>query len=139
MYHEVLDHNCKKPDFVAFIKKLNAPVGSSLLMDNIAFHHSKETLEAINSKGYKPLFIPPYSPRLNAIENFFGILKSNYRKLCPPSFMANFNYKDCFENLTKKYCNYNLLNFFNKSQRIVDDTLLGIQSDPLGFSFCGYD
>ena len=32
VHHEILDHNCKKIDFLSFINNLNAPRGSTLLM-----------------------------------------------------------------------------------------------------------
>ena len=67
---------------VRFIERMNAPTGSTLLMDNIAFHHSKETKNAVALKGWTQLFIPPYSPRVNPIENVFGVIKRKYRYLC---------------------------------------------------------
>ena len=82
VHHEILDHNCKKVDFIGFIERMNAPTGSTLLMDNIAFHHSKETKNAVALKGWTQLFIPPYSPRVNPIENVFGVIKRKYRSLC---------------------------------------------------------
>ncbi len=36
VHFKVLDHNCKKADFVEFIKELPVPVGSALLMDRPA-------------------------------------------------------------------------------------------------------
>jgi transposase len=62
---QILDHNCRKADFIEFIRHLDVPTGTSLLMDNV---------EMISDKGLCPLFIPQYSPRVNAIENVFGVL-----------------------------------------------------------------
>lgn len=36
-----------------------------ILMDNARIYHSASVLEAIEKRGYKPLFLPPYSPFLN--------------------------------------------------------------------------
>jgi transposase len=49
--YEILSHNCRKADYVEFIEHLDVPPGTALLMDNVAFHRSKETLQAIAVKG----------------------------------------------------------------------------------------
>ena len=38
-----------------------------LVLDNIAFHHSED----LDFTGYETLYLPPYSPFLNIIENAF--------------------------------------------------------------------
>jgi transposase len=82
VHYEIQDRNCKKPDFVKFIRNIPNVFGKTLVMDNIKFHHSIETREAMNDVGAKALYIPPYSPRFNAIEYTFSTLKRSYRKLC---------------------------------------------------------
>ncbi|KAG1456343.1 hypothetical protein G6F46_010488 [Rhizopus delemar] len=44
--------------------------GSCIVMDNASIHKSKPMLRKIESKGYKAMYIPPYSPELNPIEQF---------------------------------------------------------------------
>ena len=44
------------------------PEKSVLVMDNAAFHKRQDTLDAIQNAGHTPLFLPPYSPDLNPIE-----------------------------------------------------------------------
>lgn len=46
-----------------------------VVMDNAAFHKSKETERIITKTGAKLLFLPPYSPHLNPIEQTFGTIK----------------------------------------------------------------
>lgn len=74
-----------KASFLAFLKNRLLPSLPSqvkaLLMDNIRFHHSKEILEVLASVGIKPLYIPPYSPRCNPIEEVFSLLKRIFRDL----------------------------------------------------------
>ncbi|KAG2211633.1 hypothetical protein INT47_008730 [Mucor saturninus] len=41
-----------------------------IVMDNCRIHHSAFVVNAINKRGYKPLFMPPYSPFLNPIEEY---------------------------------------------------------------------
>lgn len=139
VHYEILDHNCKKVDFVAFIERMNAPAGSTLVMDNIRFHKSKETRDAMALKGFKPLFIPTYSPKMNAIENVFGALKPLYRRRCPPVFASGFDYKHMLQNMLQEWTTRDLSAFFEKTKRIVAETLDGIRADPTHFAFCGYD
>lgn len=55
--------------------------GSIFVMDNARFHRRK-TLEPLAEKaGCKLLFLPPYSPDLNPIENFWAYLKKKLRKI----------------------------------------------------------
>jgi transposase len=51
----------------------------AILMDNVSFHRSKRVLELLESHSLTPLFIPPYSPRCNPIEEVFSSLKRFFR------------------------------------------------------------
>ncbi|MCB1556097.1 MAG: transposase [Alphaproteobacteria bacterium] len=44
-------------------------------MDNATFHKSNKSKALIEEKGAALLFLPPYSPDLNPIEQDFGALK----------------------------------------------------------------
>jgi transposase len=72
-----------KITFNNFFKKLNLPKNSIVLLDNIRFHHNKEIVEYAYTQNIILLYIPPYSPWFNPIENIFSVvlLKGNkYRK-----------------------------------------------------------
>ena len=45
-------------------------------MDNVAFHKSHKIRDLIEGSGNHILFIPPYSPDFNPIEEVFSKLKS---------------------------------------------------------------
>jgi transposase len=49
--------------------------GQVVVMDNASFHKSRKTEELIESVGCKIIFLPPYSPDLNPIENFWANMK----------------------------------------------------------------
>ena len=49
-------------------------------MDNLGSHKVKEVREAIRNAGARLLFLPPYSPDLNPIEQVFSKLKHRMRK-----------------------------------------------------------
>ncbi|KAG2211932.1 hypothetical protein INT47_004619 [Mucor saturninus] len=54
--------------------------GVFIVMDNCRIHHSDFVIEAINKRGYKPLFLPLYSPFLNPIEECWAKVKKNTRR-----------------------------------------------------------
>jgi transposase len=56
------------------------PTHKYLLMDNVSFHHSYIIIEAIQSIGLEPLFIPSYSPQYNPIEECFSYIKHHFRR-----------------------------------------------------------
>ena len=49
------------------------------LMDNVAFHKRASFKEKIEAVGAKVLFLSPYSPDFNPIENLWSKLKTNMR------------------------------------------------------------
>lgn len=61
--------------FVAFLEDLKLPPTTVLLLDNVAFHHSKRVKELCLSRGWELLYTPPYSPWFNPIE---GVFKRHY-------------------------------------------------------------
>lgn len=65
--------------FLNFLDGLRAPAGSTLVMDNVRFHHSKCVSEKCAEKEVRVLYTPPYSPDFNPIENVFGWLKNRWR------------------------------------------------------------
>lgn len=52
---------------------------SIIVLDNASVHHSRKEflMEACLLRGVWLLFLPPYSPDLNPIEESFGVLKSH--------------------------------------------------------------
>jgi transposase len=49
-------------------------------MDNLAAHKVDGIRRAIEARGATLLYLPPYSPDLNPIENAFAKLKAHVRK-----------------------------------------------------------
>lgn len=48
---------------------------SLIILDNAPFHRKNKLHELANKYGHNILFLPPYSPDFNPIEQSFGILK----------------------------------------------------------------
>ena len=69
--------------FLAYVHQVLAPTlkpGDVVIMDNLAAHKSTPIRDAIEAVGARLLFLPPYSPDLNPIENAFAKLKAMLRK-----------------------------------------------------------
>ena len=49
---------------------------SVLVMDNASFHHTDRITQMCADAGVKLVYLPPYSPDLNPIEEFFAELKA---------------------------------------------------------------
>ncbi|KAG1350098.1 hypothetical protein G6F62_003375 [Rhizopus arrhizus] len=50
--------------------------GYYLIMDNAPIHTANEISEMITERGYRCVYLPPYSPELNPIENFWSVVKN---------------------------------------------------------------
>lgn len=56
---------------------------SVLIMDNVPFHKSLVIRQMVEDRGHQLLFLPPYSPFCNPIENMFSKWKQNIRQARP--------------------------------------------------------
>ncbi len=50
-------------------------------MDNLPAHKGEDVRKAIETTGASLLYLPPYSPDLNPIENVFSKIKAYLRKV----------------------------------------------------------
>jgi transposase len=53
--------------------------GWTIILDNASFHKGVKTRELVEKAECKLLYLPPYSPDFNPIENQWAILKGHYR------------------------------------------------------------
>jgi hypothetical protein len=54
--------------------------GFYLIMDNAPIHTSNEVDKIVTSRGYKCVYLPPYSPELNSIEQFWSVVKNKVKR-----------------------------------------------------------
>lgn len=47
----------------------------TVVMDNASFHRKNKLIELASRRNISIIFLPPYSPELNPIENFWAVLK----------------------------------------------------------------
>jgi transposase len=69
--------------FEAYVERFLAPElerGQIVVMDNLSVHKSKRVKRLIEQTGATLLFLPPYSPDMNPIEEAFSKLKAALRK-----------------------------------------------------------
>jgi len=89
-----------------------------ILMDNVRFHKTQNIINLFDTSNNKILFIPPYSPQFNPIENVFGVIKNKYKKINDKN--------NCEKNIINIIENfdYDLWNFydhaFNDTKNIIN-------------------
>lgn len=69
--------------FEAYVEHFLAPTlerGQIVVMDNLSVHKSKRIERLVEESGCELLFLPPYSPDMNPIEEAFSKLKTILRK-----------------------------------------------------------
>lgn len=94
--------------FLAWIEQMLVPAlqpGHIVVMDNLPAHKVAGIRQAIEACNAVLLYLPPYSPDLNPIENAFAKLKAHVRKAAARTFEAleaaaanallQFNHRQC--------------------------------------------
>jgi transposase len=79
----VVDGPMNGPVFRAYVEQQLAPAlrpGDIVILDNLAAHKVAGVREAVEAVGAQLVYLPPYSPDLNPIEQVFAKLKSLLRK-----------------------------------------------------------
>jgi transposase len=79
----VFDGPINGESFRAYIEQVLVPSlkpGDIVVIDNLGSHKGKAVRAAISSVGARLIFLPPYSPDLNPIEQVFAKLKAALRK-----------------------------------------------------------
>lgn len=79
----VLDGPINRAAFEVYVEKVlvpELPIGAIVVMDNLSSHTGPRVGEMIEAAGATLLYLPPYSPDFNPIENAFAKLKAQLRK-----------------------------------------------------------
>ena len=72
--------------FAGFCQQLLVPnlhSGDLVILDNLSCHKSAVAIATVENIGAKMIYLPPYSPDLNPIENIFSKLKQLIRGCRP--------------------------------------------------------
>jgi transposase len=79
----VLGGPINREAFEAYVEQVLVPElrpGDIVIMDNLSSHKGADVRSRIERAGARLLFLPPYSPDFNPIENAFAKLKAMLRK-----------------------------------------------------------
>jgi len=82
----VIDGPINGEMFALYVEKVLAPTlqkGDVVILDNLGSHKGKAARAAVRARGAHLIFLPPYSPDLNPIEQVFAKLKHLMRKAQP--------------------------------------------------------
>jgi transposase len=77
--------------FEAFVRQKLIPnlwKGATVVWDNSTIHKGKEIEQALREAGAKLIYLPPYSPDFNPIENFWSKVKNTLRSLGARTYQA---------------------------------------------------
>ncbi len=99
----VFDGPINGQSFLAYVREMLIPSlrpGDIVVLDNLGSHKGSEVREAIQAAGARLVFLPPYSPDLNPIEQVFAKIKTLLRKRDPRTVEATWRsigtVLDCF-------------------------------------------
>jgi transposase len=87
----VIDGPINGLTFQAYVEQILVPTlqpGDMVIIDNLGSHKGKAIRHAIERAGAFLLYLPPYSPDLNPIEQVFAKLKAMLRKTAARSLNA---------------------------------------------------
>ncbi|MEQ9124048.1 MAG: transposase, partial [Alphaproteobacteria bacterium] len=80
----VIEGAMNGPAFDVYIRTQLAPLlrpGTVVILDNLSTHKSPRAAQALRDRQCWFLFLPPYSPDLNPIEQAFAKLKAHLRRI----------------------------------------------------------
>jgi transposase len=87
----VLEGSIDGPAFLAYVTQVLAPTlkkGDVVILDNLQAHKSDAIRAAIEARGARLVFLPPYSPDLNPIEKCWAKVKAYLRKVKARTYEA---------------------------------------------------
>jgi transposase len=87
----VIDGAINGETFLAYVEQILVPTlapGDVVIMDNLGSHKVAGVRQAIEAASATLLYLPPYSPDLNPIEQLFAKLKALLRKTAARTYEA---------------------------------------------------
>lgn len=110
-----LDSAMNGPAFLTYVETQLCPTlksGDIVIADNLSSHKVAGVRELIEATGAKILYLPPYSPDLNPIEQAFAKLKTLLRKAMARSFEALWK---TIGKLLDRFSEHEATNYFRNS------------------------
>lgn len=72
-------------------------MGSVIILDNASFHRKKALKTLAEKFGFTFVFLPPYSPDFNPIENYWAWMKRHIKKIINSYNCLSDAIASCFE------------------------------------------
>ena len=111
----VIDSPINGELFTLYVEKVLAPTltrGEVVILDNLGSHKGKPARNAIRAREAHLLFLPPYSPDLNPIEQVFAKIKHLIRAAEPRDIEATWRkVGELLDLFSQQEC----ANYFNNS------------------------
>ena len=101
--------------FAAYVREVLVPEiepGTVVICDNLATHKNAEAAAALRTHGCWFMYLPPYSPDLNPIEQAFAKLKAHLRKIGARTFSDLF---DAIADICDLFTSDECWNFFTNA------------------------
>ena len=108
----VIDGPINGETFRAYVQQFLVPTlaaGDIVIMDNLGSHKAEAVRTAIEGVGAQLLYLPPYSPDLNPIEQVFAKLKALLRKVAARSIDVLW---DAVGQLLQRFAPHECSNYF---------------------------
>jgi hypothetical protein len=91
--------------FLEFVADLPLEaVHTHVLMDNVGFHHALLVKECLALRNIVPLYVPPYSPEFNPIENIFAHVKRLFRNDGGQDLPLDTQIANAFDAVRRDWC-----------------------------------
>lgn len=104
----LLDGPVNASTFAGYVEQCLAPAlapGDILIMDNLPAHKSPRVTLAVERAGCRLVYLPPYSPDFNPIENMWSKVKASLRKAGARTFEAVVEaVRDALRSITQADC-----------------------------------
>ena len=111
----VFDGPINAQSFLAWVEQFLIPTlapGDIVIMDNLSSHKGAAVRRALREAGAKLIFLPPYSPDLNPIEQVFSKIKALLRKAGKRTVGATWT---CIGELLGYFSPHECLNYIKNS------------------------
>lgn len=119
--YEMQKGSYNSPTFYDFIENTLIPFLPStikyILMDNIGFHKSVRIQTLLQNHNLQTIFIPPYSPKYDPIEEFFSMLKNRFRTI----YLETRDFENSIYNAFETLSTANTLSFYTHLRDHVDE------------------
>jgi len=104
----ILDGAMDEGAFLAYLEQNLLPALSAddvVVMDNLSTHKTEAVAKAFSAAGRKCLYLPPYSPDYNPIENMWSKAKASIRRTGARTLHGlMYAMAEALENITPQDC-----------------------------------